>query len=54
MDKIITNITKYNLIIDIIDILLLLLLVKYSEKWHAKEYVNVIEQLDLEMGNVIY
>ena len=32
MDKIITNITKYNLIIDIIDILLLLLLVKYSEK----------------------
>ncbi len=32
MDKIITNITKFHLIIDIIDILLLLLLVKYSEK----------------------
>ena len=51
--KLATNITKYHLPIDIIDILLLLL-VYYTEKWPAKEYVNVIKQSDLEMGNVIY
>ena len=48
MDKHYVQVKQYNFDI------LLLLLVHYSEKSPAKEYVNVIKQLDLETGNVIY